>query len=237
MRAKQRIPHHRMLLVTAGTGRVLLDGMPFELQVGSLLFARADSEFEVTLRHGLEYIYISFGGGRGEELIRRFNLNTGRVFDGFEGIIPLWKESLSRSGEEVADLASESMLLYAFSRLRTECGHKDALMSEIIEITEECFRESDFSLSALADRLGYNPKYLSHLFKERMGVNFTEHLRDLRLKYAVMLLDHGIDSVKSVAYLSGFSDPLYFSTVFKRAIGIAPAAYRASVTRAPSGGE
>ena len=69
---------------------------------------------------------------------------------------------------------------------------------------------------------GYNEKYLSHLFKSRIGVSFTEHLRNKRISYAVLLFEHGLDSVKNVAFLSGFSDPLYFSTVFKRSLGVSP---------------
>ena len=73
--------------------------------------------------------------------------------------------------------------------------------------------------------MNYHPKYISHLFKEKMGVSYSEYLRSVRLKYAVTLLDHGIDSVKNVALLSGFSDPLYFSKVFKDSIGISPSGY------------
>ena len=58
-----------------------------------------------------------------------------------------------------------------------------------------------------------------------MGTSYTEYLRMLRLKYAVSLLDHGLDSIKNVALLSGFSDPLYFSTVFKQALGVSPKEY------------
>jgi AraC-like DNA-binding protein len=56
-------------------------------------------------------------------------------------------------------------------------------------------------------------------------MNYSEYLRSVRLKYAITLLDHGIDSVKNVALLSGFSDPLYFSKVFKDSIGISPKGY------------
>ena len=45
------------------------------------------------------------------------------------------------------------------------------------------------------------------------------------IKYAVSLFDHGIDSVKNVALLSGFQDPLYFSSVFKNVIGVSPTQY------------
>jgi AraC-like DNA-binding protein len=58
-----------------------------------------------------------------------------------------------------------------------------------------------------------------------MGIGYAEYLRNLRIKYAVSLFDHGIDSVKNVALLSGFSDPLYFSTVFKTVVGLSPKEY------------
>ncbi|MBE5732376.1 MAG: helix-turn-helix transcriptional regulator, partial [Clostridiales bacterium] len=47
----------------------------------------------------------------------------------------------------------------------------------------------------------------------------------IRIKHAVTLLDYGIDSIKNVALLSGFTDPLYFSNVFKAQIGISPTQY------------
>ena len=58
-----------------------------------------------------------------------------------------------------------------------------------------------------------------------MNISYSEYLRSVRLKYAVTLFDHGIDSVKNVALLSGFSDPLYFSKVFKDTIGVSPTVY------------
>jgi AraC-like DNA-binding protein len=59
-----------------------------------------------------------------------------------------------------------------------------------------------------------------------MGVSYTDYLRSLRLKFAVSLFDRGLDSVKNVALLSGFTDPLYFSTVFKKHIGLSPKEYK-----------
>ena len=47
----------------------------------------------------------------------------------------------------------------------------------------------------------------------------------IRLKNAIALFDHGLDSIKNVALLSGFSDPLYFSSVFKAEVGRSPKEY------------
>lgn len=96
----------------------------------------------------------------------------------------------------------------------------------MLEITEEQFNDPGLSIASLAETLGYNAKYLSHTFKDKMGIGYTEYLRNLRIKYAISLLDHGIDSVKNVALLSGFTDPLYFSTVFKKSVGVSPKEYK-----------
>ena len=81
------------------------------------------------------------------------------------------------------------------------------------------------SVKEISESLSYSEYYLSHLFKEKMGVNYSEYLKNMRIKYAVSLFDSGVDSVKNVAFLSGFSDPLYFSRVFKKTMGKSPSEY------------
>ena len=108
--------------------------------------------------------------------------------------------------------------------------HSDHIINRIVkrimEISEKSFTDPDLSIATLAEKLGYNAKYLSHVFREKAGVRYSEYLRSLRIKYAVSLFDHGIDSVKNVAVLSGFSDAMYFSTVFKESVGVSPKEYR-----------
>lgn len=137
----------------------------------------------------------------------------------------MWEESLLRASEHTIDLASESMVLYTFSRLRDEQTLGDSVIHKMLQITEEQFNNFALSVGTIADELGYNAKYLSHLFKKKTNKSYTEYLRYIRIKYAVTLFDNGIDSVKNVALLSGFSDPLYFSTVFKRSVGMSPKEY------------
>ena len=123
------------------------------------------------------------------------------------------------------DLAAESVLLYTFSRLFGSSVKNSGVVGKMLSMTEERFTEPTLSLSTLADELSYNTKYLSHIFKEKMGMGYSEYLRDTRIKFAVSLIDRGLDSIKNVALLSGFTDPLYFSTVFKKQIGMSPLAY------------
>ena len=96
----------------------------------------------------------------------------------------------------------------------------------MLNYLEDNFTDCRLSLNEVAAAAGYNPKYLSHLFKKQFGMGFSEYLRILRIKHAVNLIENGVTSVKNVALLSGFSDPLYFSKVFSESVGVSPSNYR-----------
>lgn len=224
--SKTRQPHAKLILISAGSGEVDIDGSIHRVRMGSIIFAFENEAVKMS-KDVDECMYISFGGVRASELLVRFGVNRiNRCFADFEGAIPLWRESLSRADADNLDIVAESMFLYTLSRLSGEKSIKNDIIAEILAISEERFTESILSLSEISNELGYNSKYLSHLFKEKMGIPYTAYLRDLRIKHAVSLFDYGLDSVKNVAFLSGFSDPLYFSAVFKSAVGISPKEYK-----------
>lgn len=227
MRERVRLEAHRMILVVQGRGYFRFGENRVAFRPGSLVLGFRDEWFAVEFSEPCEYMYLMFRGARAEDLLRRFDICPGnRSFEGFDGVIPLWRDSLSRASEINIDLAAESILLYTFSRFRGSDTVGSSLVGEIVAITEENFTDPELSLSAIAEELGYNAKYVSHIFKQKMGIGHAEYLRTLRIKYAVSLFDHGIDSVKNVALLSGFTDPLYFSTVFKKNIGVSPKDYK-----------
>lgn len=232
MKKVHLLKEHRVILVTQGEGCFKFGEMRVPFGSGSLVFGFENELFSVSCDNHCEYLYINFSGTRPSELFRRFNINLkNRSFNGFDGLIPLWRDSLSRASEQTTDLASEGILLYTFSRLFANVSEYNNLVNKIVEISEEHFSDPELSIAAIAQMLSYNPKYISHIFKKKMGMGYSEYLRTLRIKYAVMLLEHGIDSVKNVAILSGFKDPFYFSTVFKKSIGISPKEYTDNLSK------
>lgn len=227
MKTPYTLQENRLCLIAKGKVSINLSSTKFELHTGDIIFGFKGEAFFASEPNNCEYMYIDFDGTRATELFKRFGIiNSNRVFSGFDGLIPFWHESLSRASYENIDLSSESILLYTFSRLSVNKTDRNPIVSKIMELSEEYFKQTDFSINSVADELGYNAKYLSHIFKEKTGATYSEYLRDLRIKYAVSLFNHGLESVKNVAALSGFSDPLYFSTVFKKCIGVTPKEYK-----------
>ncbi len=217
---------NRMILVSRKRGRYNLNGRWHDCSIGDIILFFKNETCGFEGETGFQYLYIDFDGLRSEELFRRFGINeSNRTFSGYDGLIPLWMESISRASKENIDLAAESMLLYTFSKLTASAANVDNRINEILQITDEEFSDPQLSISSIAEQLGYNAKYLSYIFKKKQGIRYTEYLRTIRIKYAVSLFEHGIDSIKNVALLSGFTDPLYFSTVFKTQIGVSPKTY------------
>lgn len=230
MEKKFTLASHYVILVLEGKGSFQFNNKQFSFSLGDLIFGFKNESFNVSTNAKCRYMYICFSGTRANELLERFNITPQtRHFENFGSLIPLWQDSLAAANESTIDLASESILLYTFSRLFKNVTERDNIITKILKFSEEKFTDPDLSLTTLSEELGYNSKYISRIFKEKMNLSFSEYLRNLRIKYAVSLFEHGINSVKSVALLSGFSDPLYFSTVFKKILGISPSDYKNSL--------
>ena len=85
-----------------------------------------------------------------------------------------------------------------------------------------------FSLEDSIKKLPLNYDYVRKLFKKETGATPHEYLTDCRMQLARELISSGIGnrysnySVGQIAEACGFSEPLYFSRVFKKYYGFSP---------------
>ena len=98
-------------------------------------------------------------------------------------------------------------------------------MSCIIDYIEKNYTNSDLSIGVLSDIFFYNEKYFSFVFKKETGQNFTQYLNNLRVEKAKEDFKKDIKSINEVSANCGFSDPLYFSKVFKKITTLSPSEY------------
>lgn len=217
---------HVLYLVSNGNAIYRTNGKSWPIGVGTVFFSFAEIPFCFEAGQQLEFFYIGFYGNRAEDLFHRFGITPlSCTFDGCEGLLPHWQENIIRANDENADLLSESLLYYTFSRLKRSPTAGSNLVHFVLSYLDEHFTESTLTLSEIADAAGYHQKYLSSAFKKQFGMGISEYLRVLRIRYAVMMIENGVTSVKNVAALSGFSDPLYFSKVFTSTVGVSPSQY------------
>lgn len=220
-----------MYLVSKGTGTLYTENKSYEVTPGTLLFTFTGEKFQIYGKDGFEYMYISFKGDRAYNLFERFGVSkANRIFNGFDSLLPFWQNALGKADPTNLDLISESVLLYTFSQMsETSATSEQHLVGNIISHIENYFSDRTLSLATTAQELGYNPKYISRIFSQNVGITFSEYLKNTRIKHAVFLIENGLTAVKNVSILSGYSDPLYFSNVFKSTVGISPSEYIAKV--------
>ena len=89
----------------------------------------------------------------------------------------------------------------------------------------------DISLDDISRKMNLSPYYFSKLFKDKTGQNFVEFLTGIRIEKARELLKRPEMSMKEICAEVGYSDPNYFSRIFKKVVGMPPTEYRETVRR------
>lgn len=79
------------------------------------------------------------------------------------------------------------------------------------------------SIQTVCKTFGICQPYLSRLFRKYGGQSFNSYLTSLRIEYAKTLMKSSPNTyIKDIATMVGFSDPFYFSRVFRSVTGITP---------------
>lgn len=80
------------------------------------------------------------------------------------------------------------------------------------------------TLDLLARELHLNKYYISHIFKERMNISFTDFVNGLRIEHACSLLENDTN-ITETAFSSGFSSIRTFNRAFAKTMGMSPREY------------
>jgi two-component system response regulator YesN len=102
---------------------------------------------------------------------------------------------------------------------------KVALFKNVEQYIAENFKE-ELNLEKTAVKFNLSPYYFSRSFKEIIGYNFSDYINMLRIRKAKELLRSDYMSIKEVGYEVGYSDPNYFSKVFKKYEGLSPKEFK-----------
>lgn len=81
-------------------------------------------------------------------------------------------------------------------------------------------------LEDVAQREGVSLTYLSHLFKDTLGISFQDYLKQKRFEYACNLIAMSQRKILDISISSGFSDVRYLTKLFQERFGCTPKEYR-----------
>lgn len=113
-------------------------------------------------------------------------------------------------------------------------GRYQSVIVKTKKYIDENYSSADLSLYSTAFYVGISPNHLSTVFSQETGEKFIEYLTRVRIEKAKELLRSTTMKSADITYEVGFSDPHYFSSIFKKNTGLSPREYRSLENRKES---
>ena len=103
---------------------------------------------------------------------------------------------------------------------------KSKYVREALAYLSEHYNDPDISVSSVARSLGVSDGHLSHVFKKETSYTLSAYLTNYRMHKATELLRDCRVKVYEVAESVGYRDIAYFSSAFKKSVGMSPSEYQ-----------
>ena len=229
-----------LILCLDGAGRGHLDGASWSLRgsEGVLLPPGRSHDYTADRDTPWTLIWFHFVGAWAEEYARIVG-GTGRhhkfAVHEVEVLVEAFEECYRYvlGGYTDADLiglsTSFARLLGLCRTLQRPANQRRRHAEDRVLRTIRFMREhlsGPITLAELAHTASLSIPHYSATFKRQMNCSPVEFLTRLRLQKACERFGGSSESIAEIAYAVGFADPLYFSRVFRRHMGITASDYR-----------
>ena len=141
-------------------------------------------------------------------------------------------ETILASIKSVEQLREQAYMIISVA-LAFRDNQPDSLHKNLIRQAKEyigChYANQDLSLNDVAAQVNLSASHFSAVFSQETSQTFKEYLTELRINKAKELLRMTSLRSADIAYQVGYSDPHYFSSVFKKNTGLSPMDFRSQV--------
>lgn len=108
--------------------------------------------------------------------------------------------------------------------------YKEAHLSPFVRLAKDFiaqrYSNPEITLEMIANEMKVSPVYLGRIFKQELGIPFVNLLTHTRIKHAIHYLSTTDMTIIEISEKVGYDSQHYFSTAFKKVVGIAPNQYR-----------
>lgn len=102
----------------------------------------------------------------------------------------------------------------------------DATVKTCVDYIDAHIRDQELKIDDICRALGMSRSVLYGKIKTAVGMTPVDFVRHIRILRAEKMISQSEKSFSAIAYEVGFTDPKYFSKVFKKVTGMTPSEYR-----------
>ena len=203
-----------------------------------LYLPRQEQHYEYYAKDKPEVYWVHFTGSQVKNLLNHFEIPiTGNVF--YSGAPSAYQELFKemihelqtcRVGfEELLEMYLRQLFLL-IQRVRVEQKPTvNTFIQEEMEYALRYFREhwnEPIVIEDYAQTRGMSVSWFLRNFKQTTNTSPMQFILSLRINNAVHLLESTNYNVTEIGAIVGYDNPLYFSRIFKKQIGVSPSDYR-----------
>jgi AraC-like DNA-binding protein len=229
-----------MICCLSGAGRLRLGDVKHTITRGTILFISpgVPHAYWADEHDPWSIFWIHFGGSLVDEILESYSITPSspllyvgdlhKVKASFEDVYACLNYHYSDTGL----FAMSSELFRLFGSIKVVQGNVEPKRrsAEQKVLGTIAFMQSHLNMALtirqLAKHSGQSDSYYSHVFKEKTGQSPLNYFIQLKISKACELLDQTSLSVLEISNQLGYSDPYYFSRIFKKVQGVSPRAYR-----------
>ncbi len=161
----------------------------------------------------------------------RFSSNNEITMDNFGGDMgKLYTKLLDLEPESLHEWLRKTSLSFREKMIHARSRSTKSFVLKAEEYVKNNYFDAEISLDGVCEILGVSSSYFSTIFKKETGNSFIGYLTDYRMEQASRLLIETNEKSYIIAKQVGYTDPNYFSYVFKRRYGVSPSKYRTEHT-------
>ncbi|OME87824.1 AraC family transcriptional regulator [Paenibacillus sp. FSL A5-0031] len=228
---------HGFLFIIRGEGRLCVNGKEYQLLPGSVFHAAPGMQMTSKVIGQSEFVYYSLfykidkldDVNWTHECDSHFRLEPGANPRVMELLIMLHQNVHASGGIE--KLRVKELFLSILHQILIGCRNRENASSPSKRVVEEAIAYinghymNPLALDELAELHAMSTKSFSYFFHKYTGFRPIDYVINYRMERASDLLKAGSFSIHDIAVSVGYTNPLYFSRLFKKKFGVSPSAY------------
>lgn len=179
----------------------------------------------------LRYFWVHYTGSDADNLPSRYKLKLYPEYNttsDTSDVIASMRRFVDACASEEEFKEYELAILFERILLRlarkSSAGNSLPLKKSISHIN--AFYNTEIKIPALARMEGLSTSRYNAIFKKAIGISPCEYIIKTRLTFAQELLINTDLPIKEISVLVGYSDPHFFSRIFRSKVGVSPIEYR-----------
>lgn len=230
---------YQLLYIAAGQGHFFINGQERMVSAGNIIvyLPGQPQEYVYFKDDKTDVYWVHFTGSDVEKIIDYYNIRLseniiyigtspdyqwlfGRIIQEMQLCRPRFEELISLLLRNIFILISRNLI---------GANRADNSLENEVELAMHYFREnyrSEINVEDYALSRGMSASNFYRVFKQISGSTPLQYILKLRLSNAQNLLENSNLTIAEIASAVGYENPLYFSRLFNKHIGVSPSEYR-----------